>query len=399
MNPPLAFSGERIPRPTAGPPLKTRAATPTSLRTPPTFTHYNKPHQTLKIKIYYRNHMIALRKTPDPTEPTWLPKPGKQINFEKLDLPYAQRHSIIVLPPSEVGTTRIFMRTLESEGLLAAVKDLRRASGDSHDLEKLVGLLTASYNHLARSSVYSTPQITAALALIGIGTVAAYRRWKRTRLTLIPLSPQESKQLQFPKGEPAPGVLHLGSPVLPHTYYPAARIHNCLLEEELDELKLLLRRLGVASYQTRAYGEDSSGLSIGGWSKDQRSKVEGDVSISRSGSGLWEDDYEEKARPPLPVGKIEDGLFYLSRRSRWRELLDERRRGQAPREKWVIREQYLDGAIASFDASAGSLAKGGIRLGGDVKAGKSRSRSVEIEFSFSDSLTRGSSSAEKGAET
>lgn len=95
----------------------------------------------------------------------------------------------------------------------------------------------------------------------------AYKAWSKARengVQIIQVGKSESKGLKFPLSHPREGVLYIGHPAEPETYYTIAEFHRITFEHKFCEAINLLMSLGATEISVEH---------VSGWAKDFSNKI------------------------------------------------------------------------------------------------------------------------------
>lgn len=173
-----------------------------------------------------------------------------------LDIPYADRQRVVIVPDDMVGAERQARAQLAGERQhlpLQVDSGSVTISDDQIDSEADKSYAAVAGRHLRRS--------LRGLQDAGIGVKRALD--DRTRSTLrrhhsiLMIGRTESSMLRLDKGHPMKNVLYIGHPAKPELYFPAAEFHRRVFEHKFVEAVTLLMSLGASRIVVKQ-GEDQT---------------------------------------------------------------------------------------------------------------------------------------------
>ena len=97
---------------------------------------------------------------------------------------------------------------------------------------------------------------------LAIAASELVRLWGRVRdngVNAILVGKSEAAKITFPPGHPRAGVLYIGHPAIPDTYYTTAEFHRAIFEHKVAEAVSLLMHLGATGIRVHH---------VAGWSKE-----------------------------------------------------------------------------------------------------------------------------------
>jgi len=146
------------------------------------------------------------------------------------DVPYMERRLLVV-------SNRAVLKAAEEE----QEKISKSKTSEGFDW---AGMAAAAGNLAVRAVSW---EFSLGKILVGMG-IEAYQALSKAREQGAPIraiSFEEAAQLAFPPGHPREGVVYVGHPVVPNTYYTMADFHRVVFEHKFAEAMLLLMSLGA----------------------------------------------------------------------------------------------------------------------------------------------------------
>lgn len=165
--------------------------------------------------------------------------------FRLLDLPYSDRQLIVVANDEFVKASR---------------------NAEKKESEQTNSVDWIKITEIVFKTVMSRTNILTKVAL------EAYEAWKKARengVQIIQVGKNESRIIKFPLGHPREGVLYIGHPAEPKTYYTIAEFHRITFEHKFCEAIDLLMSLGATEISVEH---------VSGWAKDFSSKISAPLS-------------------------------------------------------------------------------------------------------------------------
>lgn len=256
------------------------------------------------------------------------------MNANILEMPYADRQ-LIVVAADEV---------IEAERKAAAEVLKERQSKSWVDLAQPFLVHSVSGNVVG----------------LAVETVRAWQRLRETGVNVLSVSRSEAKALRFPPGHPRDGVLYVGHPTSPDTYFTTAQFHRVTFEHKFVEAVSLLMSLGAV---------DMTVEHVTGWSKDFSSKLSvpvlssvGDVSMSadindkRTSQLLFTATLNNQVSPSVPAD-----LVWYPHEPTWQAIANGRLKYGLTDFSLTVRYEDDFGVNAGLKVAA---AKAGLELGG-----------------------------------
>lgn len=255
-----------------------------------------------------------------------------------LELPYADRQLVVVAAN--------------------AVIDAERKAAESAAAERN----TKSWVDLAQPFlVYSVSGIVAGVVVeAAVEAVKAWQRLRASGVRVLSVSRSEAEVLRFPPGHPRDGVLYVGHPTSPQTYFTTAQFHRVTFEHKFVEAVTLLMSLGAIEMTVEH---------VAGWSRDFSSKLSipvlsaaTEISVSaganqgKESALLFTAKLKNEMNPAVP-----DHLAWYPHEPTWQAIADGRLKFGLSDFTLTVRYEDDFGVNAGLKVAA---AKAGLELGG-----------------------------------
>jgi len=269
---------------------------------------------------------------------------------------------------------------VSNEAVLKAVEEEQKKQSVAKKADGFdwAGMATAAGSLAVRavSWEYSVGKI-----LVGIG-IEAYRALSKAREGGAPIraiSFEEAAQLTFPPGHPREGVVYVGHPVVPDTYYTMADFHRVVFEHKFAEAMLLLMSLGAKTMRVEH---------ITGWSSEFAGNLDVAVpaqpmtvglnvggNLNKDKSLLFAASLDGTHAPKLPTN-----MAWFPHEPMWSGIA--KGRIEFGLSRFTLAVRYRDDY--GIDSKLSALVEGaGLKIGGKFEA--HRATVWQIEGSFTDS--------------
>lgn len=275
-------------------------------------------------------------------------------------LPYAERQLIVVVADALVAAER------EVEG--------KAEPGDGGAKWLAIATAARAIAPATRSvAVLATGSIVAVLA---VEAARAAARARDSGVDVLTVASTEAASLTFPPGHPRDGVLYVGHPAVPTTYYAAAGFHRHTFEHKFAEAVGLVMALGATQLEVEH---------VKGWSDQFAANLEVPLpmagaeaglhakqSRSHGSSALFKATLRGNANPKLP-----DGLVWYPHEPTWQQLAVGRLEHGLTQFQLSVRYEDDYGIDAGLKLAAG---KAGLDLGGSFQEHESTVWRIEGNF-------------------
>ena len=255
-----------------------------------------------------------------------------------LDLPYADRQLVVVAPN--------------------VVIEAERKAAESAAAERN----SKSWVDLAQP--YLVRAVSGGVGGVVVeATVEAVKAWQRLRASgvrVLSVSRSEAEVIRFPPGHPRDGVLYVGHPTSPETYFTTAQFHRVTFEHKFVEAVGLLMSLGATEMSVEH---------VAGWSRDFSSKlsvpvlsaapeVAASASVNRGSESslLFTAKLKNEVTPSVP-----DNLVWYPHEPTWQTIANGRLKFGLSDFALTVRYEDDFGVNAGLRVTA---AKAGLELGG-----------------------------------
>ena len=257
-----------------------------------------------------------------------------------LELPYSDRQIIVVASDDVVKASRsVEMEIVEYKKRIDWIK-------------------------VAEMALKSMPILGA--DLLAEVTKEAYKAWSRAResgVQILQIGKTEAKILSFPLGHPREGLLYIGHPAKPNTYYTVAEFHRITFEHKFCEAIEILMNLGATVISVEH---------VRGWSKEFSNRIS--VPLSEAGDsveGKTESNSQSKSQllfnatlPGTQQPKLPTSLSWYPHEPTWQSIA--KGRIEFGLKDFSLSVSYED----DYGVNAGlklAVMKAGLELGGNFE--------------------------------
>lgn len=236
-----------------------------------------------------------------------------------VDLPYAQRQFVVVVPDAVVEAERRELH--EAQRREAFEAEHRPSSQNSPAVRKRFSLARIATS--ASEFVGSTSDLLSTRARHLAEHVRQRReplyRLRAKGVPVLKLARSEAVNLTFPIGHPRDRVLYAGNPAVPNMYYTTALFHRLTFEHKFSEAVAMLMALGASEFKVQH---------VRGWSSEFAASlnvllpiigVDTDRSKASTSHILYTASLTGTETPTLP-----DTLFWYHHEPTWRQIADGR---------------------------------------------------------------------------
>jgi hypothetical protein len=305
-----------------------------------------------------------------------------------LDLPYADRQRIVVLP-NEVASLERQKRAKAGAELASRKRRHTLTPG------QLVGQ-DHSQNFLASVNAEHQDVGSAFVEQLRLGAAeyeaAVLRGWGklrnagagvrekiaakaselavRRRLGALLISRAEADMLRFDHGHPLEGVLYIRHPAQAATYYPAADFHRRVFEDKFVEAIKLLMSLGatrIAVQREEGFTREEAKIAVAPVGSRMKTGTEGGLS-----GALFEARLPGNSEPTVPPG-----LCWYDDEPTWRMIADARRGSGAEGTSLSVTYQTDYGIDKQLIGTARGV---GLGLGGQFQEQKNTVWRLDADF-------------------
>jgi hypothetical protein len=316
--------------------------------------------------------------TPSVQTPRWLPEnPEEEVDLSELT--YDQRQSLIIVSPQVAEASREMLRLLGTDATGELLNRIGQRLGNTKGAFSILALTAASPSVMPLAVGGGGIAVFTGGAINYFGKI--YKAWRSAQLNLIPITGKEAEALDFPNGNPVENTVYIGSPAIPARYYPAATVFEQVFFEKLEELVILLSRLGAREVESRCvkgYSNDGE-IAASGPISNLLLKLEAVLGRSEQKRDDRTQVSKQTAGAPIPREDIATELYWLPREPVWNELIERRYRGRAKAEEIRVAQS----SEHTLNAKAAATIKGlptDISAGGKMTKGRDTIWEVDAVF-------------------